>query len=150
MSNFMKISEDMLRGLQQLASSMATDHFRYYNNNPNKYRTGDCVVRAISTALDKSWGDVLQDLTSYALKYKYFINCQELYEIYLKDHKWKKHKAPSKRNGDVYSLGDWLKTFGGEAIVTIDDDHLTYVNHHIVYDIWNCTDNEVGIFWTKK
>ena len=84
------------------------------------------------------------------MKYKYFINCQELYEIYLKDCKWEKHKAPQKKNGSAYLLRDWLKNFNGEAIVTIDDDHLTYVNNHIVYDIWDCTENEVGIFWTQK
>lgn len=149
MSDFIKTSESILESLNKLASLMATDNFRYYNNNPNKYKTSDCVVRAISTALDKSWDDVLKDLTAYALKYKYFINCQELYEIYLKDCRWKKHNAPHKRNGDAYVLGDWLKNFNGEAIVTIDDDHLTYVNNHIVYDIWNCTENEVGVFWTQ-
>lgn len=150
MGDFMKTSENILQNLNKIASLVATDNFRYYNNNPNKLKTTDCVVRAISTALDKSWDDVLKDLTSYALKYKYFINCEELYEIYLKDNKWKKHKAPRKRNGGVYLLGEWLKTFNEEAIVTIDENHLTYVNNHIVYDIWDCTDNEVGVFWTQK
>jgi hypothetical protein len=150
MGDFMKTSEDILRKLDKIESLIATDCFRYYNSNPNKYKTSDCVIRAISTALDKSWDDVLKDLTLYALKYKYFINCEELYEIYLKDYKWKKHKAPRKRNEKPYTLREWLKTFNKEAIVTIDENHLTYVNNHIVYDIWNCTDNEVGVFWTQK
>lgn len=150
MSDFSKTSKEILDNLDKLASLMKAENFRYYNSNPNKNKTSDCVVRAISTALRKSWDDVLKELTEYALKYKYFINCQELYEIYLKDNKWKKHKAPCKRNGDAYLLGEWLKKNNVEAIVTIDDDHLTYVNNHIVYDIWNCTDNEVGVFWTEK
>ena len=150
MNDITKVSESILESLNKLSSSLVADNFRYYNSNPNKNKTSDCVVRSISTALNKSWEDVLKELTEYALKHKHFPNCQEIYEIYLKDNKWKKHNAPHKRNGDVYLLGEWLKKFGDEAIVTIDDDHLTYVNNHIVYDIWNCTENEVGVFWTEK
>ena len=150
MSDFSKTTKDIFDNLDKLKTLLVAENFRYYNSNPNKNKTSDCVIRAICTALNKSWDDVLKELTEYALKYKYFINCQELYGIYLKDNKWKKHKAPHKRNGDVYLLGEWLKKNGIEAIVTIDDDHLTYVNNHIVYDIWNCTDNEVGTFWTKE
>lgn len=148
MNDFTKTAKSLLHSTEMLKNSLTTDNFHYYNNNPNKYKTSDCVVRAISVALDKSWENILSDLTLYALKYKYFINCQELYEIYLKDNGWKKNKYPHKRNGNKYLLGEWLKSFGKEAIVTIDEDHLTYVNNHIVYDIWNCTDNEVGVFWT--
>ena len=150
MKDFIKITDNILQNLNKITSLIETENFRYYNNNPNKYKTSDCVIRAISVALDKSWDDVLKDLTSYALKYKYFINCQELYEIYLQDNKWEKHKSPQKDNGDAYLLGDWLKQFNGQAIVTIDDDHLTYVSENIVYDIWDCTDNEVGVFWTQN
>lgn len=150
MSKFNEKADSILKNLEKLSSLIATENYRYYNNNPNKYKTGDCVVRAISVALDKSWEEVVRDLTEYTLKYKYFLNCQELYEIYLKDNKWKKHKAPHKKNGGEYLLGEWLKKFKGEAVVTIEDNHLTYVNNQIVYDIWNCTDSTVGEFWTKE
>lgn len=150
MGDFIKKTDNILENLNKIQSLLSTDNFRYYNNNPNKYKTSDCVVRAISVAVDKTWEDVLQDLTAYSVKYKYFLNCQELYEIYLRDLKWKKHKVPHKKNGSKYTLSEWLKKFNGVAIVTIDDDHLTYVEDHIVYDIWNCTDNEVGVFWTKE
>ena len=148
--NIIKTADNILKNLEEITSLLVADNFRYYNNNPNKYKTGDCVVRAISAALDKSWEDVFRDLSEYTLKYKYFLSCQELYGIYLKDNKWRKHKAPRKKNGDEYLLGEWLKKFKDEAVVIIDGDHLTYVNNQIVYDIWNCTDNVVGEFWTKE
>ena len=74
MSDFSKTSKEILDNLDKLASLMKAENFRYYNSNPNKNKTSDCVVRAISTALRKSWDDVLKELTEYALKYKYFIN----------------------------------------------------------------------------
>ena len=143
-------NNDIISRLDKLCELMESGCYKYYNANPKKRKTGDCVIRAICTALDKSWDDVLKDLTEYALKYKYSIASEELYEIYLMDHKWIKHNKPCKRNKNGYILKEWLKKHGEEAIVTIDSDHLTYVCNHIVYDIWDCTEQTVGNFWTKE
>lgn len=126
------------------------NHYQYYNVNPKQRITDDCVIRSISAATGKSWDDVLKELTEYSLKYKYFINCEELYEIYLRDHSWVKHKKPLKKNGEEYKLGEWLETFRKESVVTIGDYHLTYVNNGTAYDIWNCTGEPVDVYWTKK
>lgn len=32
--------------------------YEYYNPNPKNKQTGDCVVRALCKALDKSWDEV--------------------------------------------------------------------------------------------
>ena len=122
--------------------------FKYYNANPQKHKTGDCVVRAICAAMDMEWDNVLTDLYKYSLKHKYFMGSEELYEIYLKDLGFTKHKPPRKTNGKSYTLGEWLKDFDKAAIVTINDDHLTYVNDNHVYDIWDCTDEVVNEYWT--
>ena len=37
--------------------------YSYYNANPYKIRVGDCVIRAISKALNQSWEDTYIDLT---------------------------------------------------------------------------------------
>jgi hypothetical protein len=143
-------TDNILNKLDKITKMISAPHYKYYNANPMNHRTTDCVIRSISTALNKSWDDVLRELTDYSLKYKYFINAVELYEIYLKDNGWKKHSAPHKSNGDEYSLLEWLHEFDKEAIVTIEDNHLTYVNHGCVYDIWNCSDMVVNEFWTMR
>ena len=125
-------------------------HFQYYNCNPKGIVTGDCVIRAISKALNKHWDNVLKDLTKYSLKYKYFIGCTELYEIYLSDNGWEKHKAPRKKNGKPYKLIEWLNVFDNSAIVTIDKNHLTYIDNSTLYDVWDCTQHIVGEYWTYK
>lgn len=42
--------------------------FVKYNSNPQKARVGDCVVRAISTALDSDWESIYIDLADMGLK----------------------------------------------------------------------------------
>lgn len=129
--------------------NMQKSKFQYYNLNPQGHHTGDCVVRAIGAAEGMSWEEVIRDLYNYTLKYKYFINSTELYEIYLKDKGWTKHKSPHKRGGKAYCLNEWIdKTKGRAAIVTIDDDHLTYVVENKFYDIWDCSEHTVGEYWT--
>ena len=36
-----------------------TKYVHFHNANPNNKRTGDCVIRALSVAMDKTWDDVL-------------------------------------------------------------------------------------------
>ena len=39
-----------------------TEYFHYNNANPKNKHTGDCVIRAISLALDKRYKDVLMEM----------------------------------------------------------------------------------------
>ena len=41
----------------------------FYNPNPSNQRVGDCSVRAISRALDKSWEDIYLGLCAEGLIY---------------------------------------------------------------------------------
>ena len=47
-----------------------TKWFKFHNANPKNRRSGDCVIRAISTATGKSWEEVLTDLCKLALQEK--------------------------------------------------------------------------------
>lgn len=135
--------------VEKAIAKLEHSKFHYYNLNPFGYHTGDCVVRAIAAAEGMMWDDVARDLCNYMLKYKYFINSTELYEIYLEDKGWTKHKPPKKKGGATYKLNEWIeKTKGKPTIVTIDDDHLTYVVENKLYDIWDCLDYTVGEYWT--
>lgn len=145
------ISEKDIQSIvrQVLKEMSKQSHYKYYNHNPKGVVTGDCVIRSIGTALNKPWDNILKDLTKYSLKHKYYIGCVELYEIYLSDAGWTKHNAPHKRNGKPYKLIEWLSRFNGEAIVSIDDDHLAYVKEGVLYDTWDCTQHILGEYWTK-
>lgn len=137
--------------LEAVIKKLEVSKFHYYNLNPSGHHTGDCVVRAIAAAEGMTWEEVARDLYDYMLKYKYFINSTELYEIYLKDKGWTKHRPPKKKGGTTYHLNEWIeKTKGKPIIVTIDDDHLTYIVENKLYDIWDCLEHTVGEYWTYE
>ena len=47
--------------------------FNLYNPNPRGINTGDCVIRAICKAMDKTWEKVYVELTKHlpGLLYRY-------------------------------------------------------------------------------
>ena len=56
----------------------------YPKCNLKKHQTGDCVIRAISIALEKPYKEVLVDLCELAIKLGYMPNSHEVYREYLK------------------------------------------------------------------
>ena len=71
--------------------------FIKYNANPKDWKTGDCVIRAISTATQQSWDTVYEDLCKIGGKKCRMPNDTLVYSAYLKQHgfseqKQKKHE----------------------------------------------------------
>lgn len=144
-----------------------TSTYHFYNANPKDRRTGDCVIRAIATATDKTWEEVLQGLTEIALKYKIMPNDEKCYDRYLASLGWRKEKQPRKEDNTKYT--------GSEFCELLDSDYCEYAinyqsstdtiiahigGHHIVcikihdyehkaFDIWDSTSKTIGKYWTR-
>lgn len=121
--------------------------FRYYNCNPYHVHTDDCVIRAITAGIGKSWEEVVSDLSKYMLKYGYMMNTPETYGIYLKDEGWVKHQPPKKSKGVNMTVGEFVKKFKGHAIVHVDDNHVTYIADGKIWDLWDPSEHIIGEYW---
>ena len=138
-----------------------TDCFIYFNANPHNRMGGDCVVRAISTALDMPWETTVRELTEFGIKHGYVLNDKKCYEKYLATKGWIKHKQPRKDDNTKLTGEEWCEhithtskyhrvgniicNIGGHhavAIIPVDD---TYK----VHDIWDSSDGCIGNYWTK-
>lgn len=139
--------------VQKIFEETIGSHFVYCNLNPENNDTSDCVVRAICAATGDKWEDVLTDLFKYSIKYKYAMNDNNLFGIYLQDKGWTKHKAPYKKVGttrEVYSLKEWLKKQNKAALISVNNNqHLTYAINHKIYDTWDCSSKLISQYWTK-
>lgn len=141
-----------------------TSVFHYFNANPKNKFGGDCVVRAISTALGQPWEQTVRELTEIGIKYGYVLNDPHTYERYLKQKGWIKQKQPRKDDNTKYT--------GEEFCELLDDPEVEYIlplsidqicsniiakigSHHIVAivdgkinDIWDCSEGCIGNYWT--
>lgn len=144
-----------------------TPVFHYYNRNPHNRLTGDCTIRAISTALDIPYNEVVMDMARLQCETGYAAD--SLIDRYLASKGWKKHKQPKywngkKMNGFAFCLVlinelehldsvtcDLQEeiTVSDRIIANIGTNHIVAIIDGKVNDIWDSTDGCIGNYWTK-
>lgn len=129
-----------------------TSTFHYYNANPKGRITGDCTFRAIATALDKPWTEVVMEMAELSCRTGYAINDRKGIERYLKEQGWEKQKQPLKADGRCYRLKEFCEMMDSNQkyIVNAGSHHIVAVVDGKVNDIWNSTGECVGNYWVQK
>ena len=142
-----------------------TMYFNYRQENPSNKLTGDCVIRAIASALNKSWDEVYDDLCAIGKKYKLMPNDSKCYERYLKANGYVKQKQPrdafnKKLTGrefcdllnDEYHRGLIDESFS--VVLSIGSHHLSMIECTLsgftICDSWDCSYGCVGKWYSKE
>lgn len=120
-----------------------------YNKNPKGLKTGDCVVRAIATALNESWEDTYKGMLEVALKTYQAISWKNNFKKYLQNKGYEMHKMPKKENGKRYTVNEFCKekAENNKTYIISLANHLTVVINRDLYDTWNCGNKSVGNYW---
>lgn len=134
-----------------------TKWFTYENVNPKKKITGDCVIRALSNAMNKPWEEVFNDLFNLSLKTGYMLDTPNLYKKYLEEQGWKIQKQPKYAfTGTKYTGREFIDklvrntTIDGKPIIAhIGTHHLSCIINNTIRDIWDCSNDKVGNYWIK-
>lgn len=139
-----------------------TSTFHYHNQNPRGRITTDCVIRAISTATEIPYQQVVMEMAKLQCETGYDDGDAKLYDLYLKTKGWLKHKQPRKLDGtkftgkefceaadESYELLDRsiVANIGGHHIVCIKAN--TFQEGHKVWDTWDSTRGCIGNYWVK-
>lgn len=116
--------------------------FRYYNENPNGYHIPDCVIRAITLALDIDYYEVVKLLHLNAQEFQcdcLNVNCYEkLLDI---DFNLPHYKSYGK------SVEEIALEYPNNILIIRIMGHLTASVDGIIYDIWDCCNEEATDFW---
>lgn len=116
--------------------------YKYYNTNPNGYHIPDCVIRAISTAMNIDYYGVLSMLHKNG---KYY-DCNDLsvrcYEKLL-DFDF---NLPHFKGGED-TAEQIAKNFPYDIIILRMDGHLSVAINGVIHDIWDCSKEVVTDFW---
>lgn len=143
-----------------------TNYYHYYNANSHNKIAGDCVVRALCTAMQKTWEEVYTDLCKIGIKYGYMPNDRRVINRYLKSQGWIKLKTPFKdeikktklkafefccnlQSPDVEYVLPITKEQSLKIIANIGSEHMAAIIEGKVNDIWDCTNRCVGNYWVK-
>ena len=143
-----------------------TDTFHWYNRNPKNRITGDCLIRALSTALDIGYENVLFELAFVSSETGYSMGDNKNIDQYMRLKGWKRCKQPRKKNGKKYTgeefckwltknykdgeIGNIACNIGGHHIVAIKPVVSGKKLRYKVHDIWDSTDGCIGSLWVKN
>lgn len=117
------------------------------NVNPKNRKTGDCVIRAISNALNQTWDETYKDLVELGFKNKLMPNDPKCFNAYLKSKGHAKLPMPKKANGKRYTVKEFAElNKKGTWIISVAH-HLTVIKNGNLYDSWDCGYKSCGNVW---
>ena len=132
-----------------------TQYFHYYNANPKSRITGDCVTRALCTALEIPYNKCVMEQAEVQCKTGYDNATAQGIDYYLKTKGWVKHSQPRKANGTKYTGAEWCKVLQElgqmkNIVANIGGHHTVAIIDGKVWDTWNSTGGCIGNYWTKQ
>jgi hypothetical protein len=137
-----------------------TKYFHFHNANPKGRITTDCVIRAISTATELPYNQVVMELAQLQCEIGYDDGDKKLYDKYLQSKGFVKHKQPRKLDGTKYtgkqwcnylqSQYDYIMSRSPRMVANIGGHHIVAIVDAKVWDIWDSTDGCIGNYWVRR
>lgn len=122
--------------------------YSYYNANPYKIRVGDCVIRAISKALNQSWEDTYIDLTIQGYLMGDLLSSNAVWNAYLMSKGFTRDVV-SNDCPCCYTIADFCEEYPQGTYIIGTGSHAVCVIDGVLYDTWNSSD-EMPIYFYKK
>lgn len=142
-----------------LACRKSNRHFEFCNPNPKGYVTqGDCVTRALSLAIGKTWKDTLLVQCLSAQDEGYSISGKDNIEKVLRMYGYEKQKMPRHKDNTMYTVREYClemrKTGRKQPIVLDLPNHLTVLKQkngkYKIHDTWDCGEKTVRQVYVKS
>ena len=122
--------------------------YSYYNANPYKIRVGDCVIRAISKALNQPWQDTYIDLTIQGYLMGDLLSSNAVWGAYLKSKNFTRDII-SNDCPECYTIEDFCNEHPKGTYIIGTGTHAVCVEDGCVFDTWNSS-GEVPIYFYYK
>lgn len=122
--------------------------YSYFNPNPRSKRVGDCVIRALSKATDKSWEETFIELCLLAYIAGDLPSSNKIWDTYLTSQGFTRHIV-SAECLDCYTINDFCEEYPQGIYVIGTGTHCVAVVDGCVFDTWQSGD-ETPIYFYKK
>lgn len=124
------------------------ENFEYYQ--PNTHVCGDCGIRAVSKALDCSWGESLTKLYENAMKIQDAPGSTENIGDVLIANGFKWTAIKPKRGESRPTVSSFSKEHKVGKYVFSVANHVVSAEDGKYYDIWDSGDRALYGYWVKE
>ena len=123
--------------------------FVFANPNPHGIRVGDCVVRALSIALNQSWEKTYADLALQGFVSADMPSSNNVWGEYLRWKGFRRYILPDtcpacytvREFAEDHRRGVYVVATGTHAVAVIDGDY---------FDAWDSGDEVTDYYFTKE
>ena len=126
-------------------------YFYYFNPNPIKTReTGDCSIRSLCVATNKSWLDVYDKLASIGRKNFTVMSDMGNIKEFLEDEGFTPCKVTVKKGSRRPTMRELIKQYPGKIIFGQCSSHVMCARNGKVMDIWDSSLRPLYKYWLKE
>lgn len=119
------------------------------NLNPYKRRVGDCVVRALSKALDQSWDETYTGVCLQGFIEKDMPDGNRVWGDYLIKKGFVRDKLDGKFPAD-YDVEDFARDYNKGTYILAIDGHVVCIKDGNIFDTWFSGEEHPDYVWYKE
>lgn len=120
----------------------------FHNPNPRRKSVGDCTVRAISNALDKSWDETFAGLCIEGFMLCDMPSANLVWGSYLRRHGFSRRVIPDSCR-DGYTVSEFAADHPGGTYILAMGSHVVCVRGGDWYDTWD-SGMEVPVYYWER
>ena len=120
-----------------------------FNNNPTGRRVGDCVIRAMSLALDLDWDAAYAQVASKGFAMKDMPSSHAVWGKLLKDNGYSREMIPDSCP-DCYTAEEFCEDHPTGKYILVFNEHTACVEDGSLYDAWDSSLETPMYYWYLK
>lgn len=123
--------------------------YLFWNSNPKGLKIGDCVVRALSAALNQSWERTYVDLCIEGFMFKDMPNSNSVWDSFLRSKGYKRYAIPD-TCPECYTIGQFAEDNPKGIYIVATGSHVVCIDNGAIKDNWDSSDEIPTYYYTKE
>lgn len=127
-------------------------YWKYYQPNKKDLKDtyGDCVIRALTKALDMEWLEVFDELHPITRELQIPFNCKPCYERYLADKGFIYHGISNAKGTKRPTVQSFTKEHKEGTYILRVAHHIVAVSEGYYHDTWDSGGRSLYGYWVKN
>jgi hypothetical protein len=122
----------------------------FFNNNPQGLKIGDCVVRAISAAMNQPWERTYIDLCIEGFTFRDMPNANNVWDSYLRSKGYNRYIIPN-TCPDCYTIENFAEDHPHGTYIVATGSHVVCIKDGgQILDNWDSSKEVPTYYYTKE